>query len=151
MFSLYSYTKRPFSNCRTVIFAQKPSPITLISGKVQFPNVLLPYYLEMSLFQMSYCHSCMKSSSFSNFRLHFWTKRPFSNVRYFQMSVIFKCPLFSKFPTAIVVRKALFSKSPTFTAERNVFVQMFKDVRNDFVHVPTVARNVHYLPNVLLP
>jgi hypothetical protein len=32
---------------------------------------------------MSYCHSCMKSSSFSNFRLHFWTKRPFTNVRYF--------------------------------------------------------------------
>ena len=102
MFSLYSYTKRPFSKCRTFIFAQKPrSPMSMpnylnfrrspiskcpsftVSQKVQFPNVLLPYFLEMSLFRMSYCHSCMKSSSFSNFRLHFWTKRPFSNVRYF--------------------------------------------------------------------
>jgi hypothetical protein len=89
---------------------------------------------------MSYCHSCMKSSSFSNFRLHFWTKRPFTNVRYFP-NVLYHSDK----------KSSSISKPPTFTAGRNVFVQMFKDVRNDFVHVSTVARNVHHLPNVLLP
>ena len=69
----HSFTKSSISKC----------PSFTVSQKVQFPNVLLSYFLEMSLFQMSYCHSCMKSSSFSNFRLHFWTKRPFTNVRYF--------------------------------------------------------------------
>ncbi len=140
----HSFTKSSISKC----------PSFTVSQKVQFPNVRLSLFHKKSNFQMSYCLISSKCH-FSKcptaivawkvllFRIFDFT---FGQNVHLQTSVIFQMSYYHSGK-----KSSSFSKSPTFTAERNVFVQMFKDVRNDFVHVSTVARNVHYLPNVLLP